>query len=126
MAEVTPTITPISQTGGRLVTWALSPNNPDNGVGVFVGAATDVAFTVNITAAFSIGTLTWQGSHDNSTWATLNNKAGSAVIATYTGSFAGMLLWGTTGSMPLYIRPSTTGGAASSACTAILHIKDRQ
>lgn len=62
--------------------------------------------TVHFVGSFGGSTFTLQGSNDNATWHTLNDPTGTAISLTANGMFAVL-------ENPRYIRPLSTGGAAT-------------
>jgi len=65
MATITPTIDRDSVPGAVLATWAAMATG-DVGAGVPIAYAADL--TGQVTGTFGGGTITWQGSNDNTNW----------------------------------------------------------
>ncbi len=93
-----------------LATWSAGATG-DSGIGVQYVPFADAC--VQVTGTFGGGTVTIEGSNDNTTWATLNNAQGTALTFTATG------LKQVT-ERPRYIRPAVTGGAASAIVVTLL------
>ena len=103
MATITPTIDRDSVPGAVLATWAAMATN-DVGAGVPIAYAADL--TTQATGTFGGGTITWQGSNDNTNWSSLTQRSGTTAMA-FTA--AGM---GTANENPAWIRPAVTSGTS--------------
>ena len=72
--------------------------------------------SVQIFGAFDGATMTWQGSNDGSTFATLHDPQGADLAFTAAGILA-------VSEVTRYMRPSVSGGGGSCALTVILSSK---
>ena len=101
MATITPTIDRDSVPGAVLATWAAMATN-DVGAGVPIAYAADL--TAQVTGTFGGGTITWQGSNDNTNWSPLTQRSGTTAMAfTAAGT-------STANENPAWIRPAATSG----------------
>jgi hypothetical protein len=102
--------------GCRVITWGGLANG-DTGTPVQMPSHPDK--TVQLVGTLSVGgTMTLQGSNDNTNWFTLSDSAGSDIALTALDGVTVM-------ENPLYIRPNITAGDGSTDLTVILVALDK-
>lgn len=111
MATITPTVSkPRGSQKTWLVIWAAIGDSD---------TCTEVSFpdgadmTVQIVGTFNSATVVLQGSNDKSNWATLTDPQGNAISKSSAGLEA-------VEEHPLWVRPSSSGGTASSTTVILL------
>ena len=115
MATITPTIDRNSIPGAVLATWPAMATN-DVGAGVPIAYAADL--TGQVTGTFGGGTITWQGSNDNTNWHPLTQR-GSTTNMAYTAAAVH-----TCQENPAWIRPAVTSGTSVAIdCTLAIHAR---
>ena len=115
MATITPTIDRNSIPGAVLATWPALATN-DVGAGVPIAYAADL--TGQVTGTFGGGTITWQGSNDNTNWHPLTQR-GSTTNMAYTAAAVH-----TCQENPAWIRPAVTSGTSVAIdCTLAIHAR---
>lgn len=115
MATITPTIDRDSVPGAVLATWTGLATG-DVGAGVPIAYAADM--TGQVTGTFGGGTITWQGSNDNTNWHPMTLRSGTGNMA-FTAAAVH-----TANENPAWVRPAVTGGT-SVAIKGILAIHAR-
>ena len=103
MATITPTIDRDSVPGVVLASWAAMATG-DVGAGVPIAYAADL--TGQVTGTFGGGTITWQGSNDNTNWHPMTQRSGTGNMA-FTAAAVH-----TANENPAWIRPAVTGGTS--------------
>lgn len=115
MATITPTIDRDSVPGAVIASWPDLATN-DVGAGVPIAYAADM--TGQVTGTFGGGTITWQGSNDNTNWHPLTQR-GSTTNMAYTAAAVH-----TCQENPAWIRPAVTGGTSVAIdCTLAIHAR---
>jgi hypothetical protein len=93
----------------KLLTWASMANGDD---GTPMASPEYADLCVQVSGTFGAGgTILWEGSNDNSTWATLNNVQGTALSLTAAAIKQ-------IAERPLWIRPRVSGGDGTTALIA--------
>lgn len=103
MATITPTIDRNSVPGVVLASWAAMATN-DVGAGVPIAYAADL--TGQVTGTFGGGTITWQGSNDNTNWHPLTQRGGTTNMAFTSAAVH------TANENPAWVRPVVTSGTS--------------
>ena len=115
MATIVPTIDRDSVPGAVLATWAAMATG-DVGAGVPIAYAADL--TGQVSGTFGGGTVTWQGSNDNTNWHPMTLKSGTGNMAFTSASVH------TANENPAWIRPAVTGGTSVAIdCTLAIHAR---
>ena len=115
MATITATIDRNTVPGAVLATWADLATG-DVGAGVPIAYAADL--TGQVTGTFGGGTVTWQGSNDNTNWHPLTLKSGTGNMAFTSASVH------TANENPAWIRPAVTGGTSVTIkCVMAIHAR---
>jgi hypothetical protein len=115
MATIVPTIDRDSVPGAVLATWAAMATG-DVGAGVPIAYAADL--TGQVSGTFGGGTVTWQGSNDNTNWHPMTQRSGTTNMA-FTAAAVH-----TANENPAFVRPAVTGGT-SVAIKAVIAIHAR-
>jgi hypothetical protein len=103
MATIVPTIDRDSVPGAVLATWT-GMTTGDVGAGVPIAYAADM--TGQVTGTFGGGTITWQGSNDNTNWHPMTLRSGTGNMAFTAASVH------TANENPAWVRPAVTGGTS--------------
>jgi uncharacterized protein YgfB (UPF0149 family) len=115
MATITATIDRNSVPGVVLATWADLATN-DVGAGVPIAYAAEL--TGQVSGTFGGGTITWQGSNDNTNWHPLTQRSGTTNMA-FTAAAVH-----TANENPAWIRPAVTSGTSVAIdCTLAIHAR---
>jgi hypothetical protein len=115
MATIQPTIDRNTVPGAVLATWA------DLATGD-VGAGVPIAYAANlscqVSGTFGGGTVTWQGSNDNTNWHPMTQRGGTTNMA-YTAAALH-----TSQENPAWVRPAVTSGTSVAIdCTLAIHAR---
>jgi hypothetical protein len=98
--------------GGHLVTWSAIPNG-QQGIGWSIGPFW-ATLTAQLTGTLGAGgSVTMEGSMDNTNWGSLHQAGGTVATLTALGLVSIVEL-------PLYIRPNVTAGDGTTALTVQL------
>ena len=103
MATIAATIDRNSIPGAVLATWPAMTTG-DVGGGIPIAYAADL--TGQVTGTFGGGTITWQGSNDNTNWHPLTQKSGTGNMAFTSAAVH------TANENPAWVRPAVTGGTS--------------
>jgi hypothetical protein len=103
MATIQPTIDRDTVPGAVLATWAAMATG-DVGAGVPIAYAADLS--CQCSGTFGGGTITWQGSNDNTNWHPMTQRGGTTGMA-YTAAALH-----TSQENPAWIRPAVTSGTS--------------
>lgn len=103
MATITAAIDRNTVPGVILVTWDAMTTG-DVGGGIPIAFAADL--TGQVTGTFGGGTITWQGSNDNTNWHPMTQRGGTGNMA-FTAAAVH-----TANENPAFIRPAVTGGTS--------------
>jgi hypothetical protein len=115
MATITATIDRNSVPGVVLASWADLATG-DVGAGVPIAYSADL--TGQATGTFGGGTITWQGSNDNTNWHPLTRRSVGSDMAFTSAAVH------TVNENPAWIRPAVTGGTSVAIdCTLAIHAR---
>ena len=115
MATINPTIDRDTVPGVILATWAALATG-DVGGGIPIAYAADL--TGQVSGTFGGGTITWQGSNDNTNWHSLTRRSVGTDMA-FTAAATH-----TANENPAFIRPAVTGGTSVAIkCVAAIHAR---
>jgi hypothetical protein len=115
MATIQPTIDRDTVPGAVLATWADLATG-DVGAGVPIAYAADLSCQVSGT--FGGGTVTWQGSNDNTNWHPMTQRGGTTNMA-YTAAALHI-----SQENPAWVRPAVTSGTSVAIdCTLAIHAR---
>jgi hypothetical protein len=115
MATINATVDRNTVPGVVLVSWADLATN-DVGAGVPIAYAADLSCQVSGT--FGGGTVTWQGSNDNTNWHPMTQRGGTTNMA-YTAAALH-----TSQENPAFVRPAVTAGTSVAIdCTLAIHAR---
>ena len=115
MATITATIDRNTVPGAVLATWADLATG-DVGAGVPIAYAADL--TGQVSGTFGGGTITWQGSNDNTNWHPMTLRSGTGNMAFTSASVH------TANENPAWIRPAVTGGTSVTIkCVMAIHAR---
>lgn len=115
MATIQPTIDRNTVPGAVLATWADLATG-DVGAGVPIAYAADLSCQVSGT--FGGGTVTWQGSNDNTNWHPMTQRGGTTGMA-YTAAALHI-----SQENPAWVRPAVTSGTSVAIdCTLAIHAR---
>ena len=103
MATINPTVDRNTVPGVILVTWDAMTTS-DVGGGVPIAFAADL--TGQVTGTFGGGTITWQGSNDNTNWHPLTRRSVGTDMAFTSAAVH------TANENPAWVRPAVTGGTS--------------
>ena len=103
MATITATIDRNSVPGVVLASWADLATN-DVGAGVPIAYAADL--TGQVSGTFGGGTITWQGSNDNTNWHPLTRRSVGTDMAFTSAAVH------TANENPAWVRPAVTSGTS--------------
>lgn len=115
MATINPTINRDTVPGVILATWTALATG-DVGGGIPIAYAADL--TGQVSGTFGGGTITWQGSNDNTNWHPLTRRSVGTDMA-FTAAAVH-----TANENPAFLRPAVTGGTSVAInCVVAIHAR---